>query len=254
MIPLWITTIGSCDRQEGAYKQHEIDMMRKQDQADMALYSSKLSKGRFNVGNAVVRHYSSLDETHFAIEQKVSIHIQSKGNSWFGKSSLVSRHGAVTDLLAAFVWLDSGNNLDHSVKGPWSHDPDQARLHPIFMYNAMDALNPTILESTKLRLQEHLNWSKQPQSAALLPHRYGSRLRLEKLDRGAIYALYEIFSVSASSELRFLAQVDSRIRKTLVHVNENRFDGLTNLTFMRELLYRHVQQIHVAIVALKSFR
>jgi CorA-like Mg2+ transporter protein len=156
--------------------------------------------------------------------------------------------------MAAFVWLDSGNNLDHSIKGPWSHNPGQTRLHPINMYSPMNALNPTILESAKLRLQEHLDWSKQPQTAALLPLRYGSKLRPEKLDRGVMYVLYEIFSMSAYSESRFLVQVDSTLRKTLGHVNEDRFDGFTDLTFIRRLLYRHIQQTQTAIIALKNFQ
>ena len=156
--------------------------------------------------------------------------------------------------MAAFVWLDSGNDLDHSVQGPWSQAPGQGGLHPIIMYSPMDALDPTILESTRLRLQENSNWSKQPQTAALLPLRYGSKLRSEKLDRGVMYVLYEIFSMSANSESKFLAQVDSTLCKTLEHVNEDRFDGFTDLTFLRRLLHRHIQQIQTAIIALKNFQ
>ena len=89
LIPLCITTIGSRDCDKRNYKQDEIDNIRKRDKADMSLYSSKLSKGKFNVGNAIVRHYSTLDETFFALEQKVSIHIQNHGKSWVGKSDLV---------------------------------------------------------------------------------------------------------------------------------------------------------------------
>ena len=161
---------------------------------------------------------------------------------------------AAADLMAAFVWIDSGNDLDRSIQGPWSHDPGQIRLHPIIMYSSMDALDPTILESTKLRLQKYSNWSKQPQTAALLPLGYGSKLRSEKLDRGIMYILYDIFSMSAYSESQFLIQVDSTLRKTLENVNEDRFDGFTNLTFLRKLLHRHIQQTQMAIIALKNFQ
>lgn len=118
----------------------------------------------------------------------------------------------------------------------------------------MDALNPSLLENTKSRLQEHSKWSKQPQTAALIPIGYGSKLRLEKLDRGVMYVLYEIFAMSAHSESRFLVQVDLTLRRTLGQVNEDRFDGFTDLTFMRRLLYRHIQQIQTAMTALKNFR
>lgn len=92
VIQLCITTIGSRDCEKRNYKQDEIDSIRKQDKADMTLYSSKLSKGKFDVGNAIVRHYSTLDETFFALEQKVSIHIQNPGKSWVGKSDLMLSH------------------------------------------------------------------------------------------------------------------------------------------------------------------
>jgi hypothetical protein len=92
VVQLCITTIGSRDCEKRIYKQDEIDSIRKQDKADMALYSSELSKGKFNVGNAIIRHYSTLDETFFAIEQKASIHIQNQGKSWVGKSDLALSH------------------------------------------------------------------------------------------------------------------------------------------------------------------
>ena len=89
-VQLCITTIGSRDCENRVYTQQEIDNIRKQDKADMTLYSSELSRGLFNVGDAVVRHYSTLDEKFFAIEQKVSIHIQNHGKGWVGKSHLLS--------------------------------------------------------------------------------------------------------------------------------------------------------------------
>ncbi|KAL9627124.1 MAG: hypothetical protein Q9164_007697 [Protoblastenia rupestris] len=88
VVQLCITTIGSRDCENRFYKQEEVDSIRKQDKADMTLYSSELSKGQFRVGDPIVRHYSTLNERFFAIEQKVSIHIQNYGKSWIGKSDL----------------------------------------------------------------------------------------------------------------------------------------------------------------------
>lgn len=92
VIQLCITTIGSRNCEKRTYKQDEIDTIRKKDETDMTIYFSKLSKGLFNTGNAIVRRFSTLDETFFTIEQKVSIHIQNQGKRWVGKPDLMLVH------------------------------------------------------------------------------------------------------------------------------------------------------------------
>jgi hypothetical protein len=61
--------------------------MRGSDKKAMAVYQHPLFTGtEFKTGNAIVRNYTALDETHFAIEQRISICVQELGASWAGKS------------------------------------------------------------------------------------------------------------------------------------------------------------------------
>jgi hypothetical protein len=74
MMQLQVTTIGSRDCERRAYKQEEIDAMRHSKKTEMASYDQELSAGNgIRVGNAMVCHCSTLDETHFAIEQQISV-------------------------------------------------------------------------------------------------------------------------------------------------------------------------------------
>ena len=83
MIQFDIATIGSRDSDMRDYKQAEIDDLRKSDSIAMRNYSEKLMNSEsVTTGNALVRRYSTFDQVHFAIEQRVSIYIHERGNSW----------------------------------------------------------------------------------------------------------------------------------------------------------------------------
>lgn len=91
MVTLYVTTIGSRDRARRTFRQSEIDSIRISDKRKMAGYSRSLSAGSdFNAGNALVRYYSTLDESHFTIEQRITVNIHRRRNGWTGEKAVIT--------------------------------------------------------------------------------------------------------------------------------------------------------------------
>lgn len=86
LIDLPVITIGYRDVATKQYEQDEIHAMRKSEEIAMENYCHQLCTGAgLKCGNSIVRKYYSLDETHFVIEQRISICLQELGTSWVGK-------------------------------------------------------------------------------------------------------------------------------------------------------------------------
>ena len=89
LMRLQITTIGSRDTQARKYRQEDIDRLRRLGDNEMETYNHQLTLGsNFEVGDSIVRNYSTLDETHVSIEQRVSVCLQNMGHRWVSESSL----------------------------------------------------------------------------------------------------------------------------------------------------------------------
>lgn len=249
LVQLSVTTTGSRDQASRSYRQEDIDEIRVNDATDMARYLRDMSAGlRFRTGNAIVRQYATLDESHFAIEQRITIYVHTRTQGW-----------------SLFVWVDSGNSLDSSVPGPWSNETgtqnvtarnkvlDTMQLHPIFTYRRMDGLYPNVLEDNPVPPGQS-NRFQTPQTSSLLHQNYGQTLRTEGMNRDLVYALNEIFTLFSSSEAQLLDLVSSKLRKDLEKVNADEFDSLPDLKFLKNILYRHIEQLRETITSYENMQ
>lgn len=58
---------------------------REEHDSDMETYHHRLTvDSNVKIGDAIVRSFSTLDEMHFALEQRVSICLRNIGQSWIG--------------------------------------------------------------------------------------------------------------------------------------------------------------------------
>lgn len=89
LMRLHIMTIGFRDTLARKYRQDDIDSLRRDGNNQMENYNHQLTLGsNFEVGDSIVRNYSTLDETHFSIEQRVSVCLQNMGHRWASESSV----------------------------------------------------------------------------------------------------------------------------------------------------------------------
>lgn len=151
------------------------------------------------------------------------------------------------------MWLDCGNDLDHSFAGPWSEQPE-AQLHPVISYKHMHGLNPDTLTTGGVIDTDPSHRFKVPQTATLLHRRFGQTLLRKDMGRDILYALDKVFSLAISSECQFLDMMEKKLDRTLEKVNADEFDTLPDLKFLRQLLYRHIQQIQETIVGVENAR
>jgi hypothetical protein len=88
IIRLRFTTIGKRDRRGQIPDREGIDELRQTCAKAMARYLHRLNSSmdtNSGLGNSIVRAFSVFDETHFAIEQRISICIDRAMSGWTGQ-------------------------------------------------------------------------------------------------------------------------------------------------------------------------
>jgi Mg2+ and Co2+ transporter CorA len=67
----------------------------------------------------------------------------------------------------------------------------------------------------------------------------------------AFYALNEIFSFAASSEMHFLNLIDTKLDQ-YTESTENEFGSLPSLKYTKEILYRHIQKTQQTLDSIRN--
>lgn len=149
--------------------------------------------------------------------------------------------------LIVFVWLDSGNVLPKNCTAPWVSD--ETRLLPVIRHMPMVALKSHLLVDSSNN--DRIGDPRQSQSASLLHIDYGRSLRPSLMATDAFYAVNEIFSFAASSEMHFLNLIDIKLDR-YTESTENEFSSLPNLKYTKEILYRHIQKIQQTLDSIRN--
>jgi Mg2+ and Co2+ transporter CorA len=92
---------------------------------------------------------------------------------------------------------------------------------------------------------------RQSQSASLLHFDYGRSLRPSLMATDAFYALDEILSFAASSEMQFLNLIDIKLDQ-YTESTENEFSSLPSLKYTKEILYRHIQKVRQTLDSIRN--
>ncbi|KAL3469353.1 hypothetical protein BJX99DRAFT_265257 [Aspergillus californicus] len=203
-------------------REREDDAMRK-------FHQETLKKGQ--PGDSCVQKFYSLSDSHFIIEQKITIQVKYVNDTW-----------------KAAVWLDHGEPLlDSHVKGPWS---EQVAVYVPTIVELWG--NPVI--SPFISPSETMYSSSPPSSTPFdpvkigqairqLPFQYGTQLDKDLAKNCPVYALGELLHVFASWESQFLNCIERHVDRGASSIDNdvtrNSEFIIANLLFLKKILLRH---------------
>ncbi|KAJ5998026.1 hypothetical protein N7522_009686 [Penicillium canescens] len=222
--------------------------------ASVRTHLSQMAKAA-RVGQSIIRKFLIFDEQYFAIEQEVSICVQSRREGWTG-----------------VILLDCGRDIKElaNESSPWLKGSSQAFTSPsmlpntcipVYQFKPKMALKGQSLDG-KLDTDNHSEAASNTyQSASSLYKHYGRTLDQDALKMDAFYAFTELFAFSAFSESQFLNMVEqtvTRSRETL-HTSflsppqpRSMQSTLEMLQFAKYVADDHIQRLHGTISCIKS--
>ncbi|KAK3328637.1 hypothetical protein B0T19DRAFT_196272 [Cercophora scortea] len=239
LIELPVITIGTRTRPKGPMQLDRIEELRKEGAQALAGHHdriAKLSSSDMATGESMVRDFYVFDETHFAIEQRISICMQPAER---GKS------------FSLIIWLDSGaaggDDAGDNPPLPWSVQSPESRYLPVILHRHMIALKCHLLTVTSPG-----DTDPSARSAAHLPTDYGRSLRPGLMASDAFYSLTEVFSFAASSQMAFLNLIDAKLDKHTSLPSAQDFQSLPNLRYTKRMLYRHMQKLQRVLDSIQN--
>ncbi|KAL6691223.1 hypothetical protein J3F84DRAFT_387148 [Trichoderma pleuroticola] len=222
LFQLPVTTLGSREHSPlGTLQSAWIEDARRKGKIELDNHHqrlSKLSDSEVSLGESITRNYYVFDNTHFAIDQRISICVQHDSEDEKKRFRL-------------FVWIDAGTRLSRRFTYPWDVKDLESRRHPVVDYRPMDAL------------KGHLFQSSDSNSLSQLPNNYGRSLHRETKAVDPFYALTEVFQFSANSQQQFLNMMDTKIRIYTSQASQKDHEILPHLKYTQEILYSRIQDI-----------
>ncbi|KAI1669666.1 CorA/Zinc transport protein ZntB [Pyrenophora tritici-repentis] len=232
LIQLPIMTVGARNTNTGLICLEDLEKLRCDGRKKLIAHHkaiNRLARSGMSLGESMVRDYHVFDETHFAFEQRISICLKENDDN---------------DGFNLFVWLDGGKDFAKDTNEfPWSQKKGDHFL-PIIRHKNMIALKSHLFGQDAIG-------AKHASSASLLHRDYGRSLRPSVMCTDALYALNEVFSFSASSEIAFLNIIEHKLDK-YTEPSEDEFEMLPNLRYTKAILYRHIQKIDQILTSIHN--
>lgn len=234
-IRLVVTTIGS--REVSSFLSDHVLLSRihTSSTTKMLDYLQELRLGnRVNLGDSIVRKFHVLDETHFAVEQEISLCVERLGESWVG-----------------VAWLDIGKDLGQGLPGPWQDTGPRGVFYPTIQHWHRMALDAKSSQASCLTQKD--TPSKYSQSAANLHLEYGSRLNAELAFYDSFYAFNKIFTFVAFAEVQFLNLLEIKITAETSQITLSSGTAtLSNLKRFKDVLEAHVRILKGNLACIKT--
>lgn len=194
--------------------------------------------------SSIIRNITVLDQSHFAIEQRIWICLQPKQgiNPW-----------------VLVIWTDSGDNGNEtSLQAIWDVLPHEIRTQGPFLIPATRYRPNTGLYSHKYPTFESPPVAPRLlrgfETGTLLHINFGRTLRSDLMSKDALYCLTEVIGLAASSENQFLNLTERKLMEYIDDEHDGDVNMLPNLTYSRNILYRHKSQILRVLDWLKTHR
>lgn len=239
IIKLRYVTICQSNRKK-ASGQGVIDSLRSEGKQAFDRYMHSLNqhieKG-ISPGNSIIRAYNVHDESHSSIEQEMSIYIS-----------------RTTSGPICLVWLDTGKDLTQGPEGPWFKPGDRQAAWPSTIFH------PTIQHQQQISLKSHrtaIGRDLRPeerfaQSSSLLHLDYGKLHDSSLMASDAFYALDELFTFCANSEVQLLNLMESKLsQETGYSLLSNENTQLSNLLYSQDILEDHAKRLRETIEVIK---
>ncbi|MCJ1265321.1 hypothetical protein MMC22_005197 [Lobaria immixta] len=262
MIELTYISIGQRETPGRNHRPREINSMRQASHKAMSKYihdiNTHMETGAAP-GNSIVRRFDILDETHFAIEQRISIYMDQNGHN---RTSTCSPRQAQNDLLisyTALIWLDTGRNLAHGPAGPWVDFSDRRGINQSVFYPTIQILPSVALKSHLLSANPTAAAPAEPsspfaQSSALLTSEYAKTLDKKFIVNEHFYALHELFLFCAFSHSQYLNIIESKLNsETAFHASSDQIEDQSNILYRQRMLEAHANHLRTTIAVIKAF-
>ncbi|CAK7229731.1 hypothetical protein SCUCBS95973_007327 [Sporothrix curviconia] len=218
----------------------DLQRQRRRNAEDMTRYFIEL-RSNAQTGDSVVRHFHLLSNEEYVLEQTVTVQVRASGPA----------SGSAGN---AIVWLDSGRDLAHGERGPWTPPPGTPLWKNYFLPVIVDHahaedvaaadgdgghlgagssgadLSPGLGAPGASRRSSFsvvvgdgqraagggadVPWMANQNSCAL-PLQYGAGLDRALASRDTLYALSELFQFSAAATAQLLNFVHAKIKHEL---------------------------------------
>ncbi|SPO03434.1 uncharacterized protein DNG_06117 [Cephalotrichum gorgonifer] len=235
---LMVTTICSNETANTSALAEDVEDLRRKGSAELLRYHLDLKKNGA-VGDSIVRQYSVLSRKIQVIEQWVSIYISRVADSW-----------------NVVVWMDNARDLSQGISGPWCPERGttawKTYMLPIIQHRDCLAFHSDV-HSTADTSATAQTWEAN-QNACLLPFQFGKFLKRDILAHDALYALSDVFRLSAASEGQFLNLMDRQIEHEL-EISRNstpKNSSILNLRYLARLLEDHLTKLTEMVLLLES--
>ncbi|KAI9154908.1 hypothetical protein HJFPF1_07468 [Paramyrothecium foliicola] len=217
----------------------DIEGIRRKSADELKKYQMSLKSGA-GIGDSVVRRFSVLSRKFSVVEQTISVALSMNRDIWSGEFSQM-----------LVVWLDNARDLSESPPGPWCPE-DRTRsvsnyMFPIIQHrdNLALAKGPGRPYVSSQASVGHATLWQANQNACLLPFQYGNFLDHDIMKHDALYALSDVFRLSAASENQFLNLVED-LKEHEMEVSRNKSlnqASMLNLRYLRKILDDHITRI-----------
>ncbi|UKZ69033.1 uncharacterized protein TrAtP1_010046 [Trichoderma atroviride] len=243
LMELPITTIGS--RESSLYgipPSAWIEQERKRGRDALEKHHDRLSSLRsdISVGESMIRDYYIFDETHFAIDQRISIFMQQVED---GKSEDERKP------FRLLVWADAGSGVRRGKHEPWDTESYESKYHPVIDHKPMIALKSHLLRSSSATEND---FSIQQDPVSQLYQNYGRSLHRETKAHDPFYALGEVFQFSANSQQQFLNMIDAKLRIYSAKGPEHDHVILSHLKYTQQILYSRISDIKRVLMNIEN--
>ncbi|KAI0183806.1 hypothetical protein EV127DRAFT_376072 [Xylaria flabelliformis] len=232
-----IITIGEKKVLPGIGDQSEIQNMRKEARSKLQEHHHLLrGNDGVPVASSIVREVTILDHSCFALEQRIWICLEPlrRKDSDSGRWTLV-------------VWTDSGctpsvkSVLDLNIL-PTAFQTGATSLLPVIDYKP-----GTGLAAQKFTSHGYVHVKQGAEAASQLCVGYGRTLYEDVMASDPLYALTEVFNMTTASVNQYLNMIEYKLAESSDHDHPEDFAKLSNLRYLKDILYRQqkqVEQVH----------
>ncbi|KAL2119866.1 hypothetical protein VTJ04DRAFT_6827 [Mycothermus thermophilus] len=211
-----------------------------------SLATLQVGRMDFEVAESLIRDISILDDETFSLEQALSIAFQQVGNGWMG-----------------IVWHDAGSPLIPNDDRPWaflhlrSTEPLEMSERPLEdSYFPTPTHKPGVVTAARGTSPGNIK-DTQPTLIECIINEYPDMIDLHKAVDEPLYALSPLFDLSIVCEMELLYYIEAMVNHDRTATGwvymkrPERVLGWSHLSYLQEVLKRHIQYLRSVIGFMK---
>ncbi|KAL8833098.1 MAG: hypothetical protein Q9170_004507 [Blastenia crenularia] len=263
LIELCYVSVGQMENPGLRFTMEDIAASRHASEKAMGRYNHNLNSSLDSgcaLGTSIVRNFDFQDETHFAIEQRISICLTKGGDSHTSKPHIRARN-ILAKNHPAIIWIDTGKPLNQGPDGPWRDYHDKHNINHTVFHPTIQILPQIALKAHRMSLdnlpQNEAIFSPGndlfSQSAALLTCDYGKTLDSKHSAIDPFYALHELFLFSAFSLAQYFNMLESKMTAdTKAQASSQQVADISNFLYRQSIFEKHAVRLRQIIATIEA--